>query len=126
MKSILLTVLVIGAAIASRRSPNGTAPPVSAAPTTSAGTDSAAPAAAPAPRPAAPAQRSAAELEKLVEPIALHPDPLIAIILPASAYPLEIVQAARLVKDTNNIPKVDEQTWDENVKAVAKSRRWLR
>ena len=53
-------------------------------------------------------------------PIALHPDPLIAIILPASAYPLEIVQAARFVKDTNNIPKVDEQPWDENVKAVAK------
>jgi hypothetical protein len=53
-------------------------------------------------------------------PIALHPDPLIAIILPASAYPLEVVQAARLVKDTNNIPKLDEQPWDENVKAVAR------
>ena len=53
-------------------------------------------------------------------PIALHPDPLIAIILPASVYPLEIVQAARFVKDTNNVPKVDEQPWDENVKALAK------
>ena len=50
----------------------------------------------------------------------MHPDPLIAIILPASVYPLEIVQAARFVKDTNNIPKVDEQPWDENVKALAK------
>jgi hypothetical protein len=60
------------------------------------------------------------ELEKLVMPIALHPDPLISIILPASVYPLEIVQAARFVKDTNNIPKVDQQSWDENVKAVAK------
>lgn len=53
-------------------------------------------------------------------PIALHPDPLIAVMLPASAYPLEIVQAARFVKDTNNIPKIDAQPWDENVKAVAK------
>lgn len=53
-------------------------------------------------------------------PIALHPDPLIASILPAAAYPVEIVQAARFVKDTNNIAKVDEQPWDENVKAVAK------
>jgi hypothetical protein len=53
-------------------------------------------------------------------PIALHPDPLISILLPAAAYPLEIVQAARFVKDTNNIPKIDEQDWDENVKAVAK------
>src|SRR5687767_11325616 len=72
------------------------------------------------PPPAAPAKKSAAELQKLAEPIALHPDPLIAIMLPASAYPLEIVQAARFVKDTNNVPKVDDQPWDENVKAVAK------
>jgi hypothetical protein len=53
-------------------------------------------------------------------PIALHPDPLIAIILPASVYPLEIVQAARFVRDTNNISKVDAQDWDTNVKALAK------
>ena len=72
-----------------------------------------------APPPSAPPQFSAAELEKLAAPIALHPDPLIAIILPASVYPLEIVQAARFVKDTNNIPKVGEQPWDENVKALA-------
>jgi hypothetical protein len=72
-----------------------------------------------APPPSAPPKFSAAELEKLAAPIALHPDPLIAIILPASVYPLEIVQAARFVKDTNNIPKLDEQPWDENVKAVA-------
>jgi hypothetical protein len=78
------------------------------------------PAATPAPPPAAPAQRSAADLERLALPIALHPDPLIAILLPASAYPLEIVQAARLVKDTNNLAKVDQQPWDDNVKAVAK------
>jgi len=74
----------------------------------------------PAPPPSAAPKKSAAELEKLVMPIALHPDQLIAVILPASAYPLEIVQAARFVKDTNNIPKVDAQSWDENVKAVAK------
>src|SRR5664279_2921421 len=73
-----------------------------------------------APPPSAPAQRSAAELEKLAEPIALHPDPLISIILPAAAYPVEIVQAARFVRDTNNLPKVDNQSWDQNVKSVAK------
>ena len=76
--------------------------------------------ASPAPPPSAPAKRSATEIQKLVEPIALHPDPLIAMILPASAYPLEIVQAARFVKDTNNISKLDEQPWDENVRGVAK------
>ena len=72
------------------------------------------------PSPSAPPQRSAAELEKLVAPIALYPDPLIATILPASVYPLEIVQAARFVQDTNNLAKLDEQPWDENVKAVAR------
>ena len=77
-------------------------------------------AATPAPPPSAPAMKTTAELQKLVEPIALHPDPLIAMILPASAYPLEIVQAARFVKDTNNIAKLDSQTWDENVKAIAR------
>jgi hypothetical protein len=80
------------------------------------------PASAPggAPPPSSAPQRSAADLQKLVEPIALHPDPLIAVLLPASVYPLEIVQAARFAKDTNNLAKIDEQPWDENVKAVAK------
>jgi Protein of unknown function (DUF3300) len=55
-----------------------------------------------------------------VAPIALFPDPLIATVLPASAYPLEVVQAARFVKDTNNISKLDTQKWDDNVKAVAR------
>ncbi len=76
--------------------------------------------ATPSPPPSASAKRSPADLEKLAEPIALHPDPLIAVILPAAAYPIEIVQAARFVKDTNNIAKLDEQPWDENVKAVAR------
>src|SRR5215472_12296258 len=66
----------------------------------------------------APVQRSEADLEKLVAPIALYPDPLLATLLPASTYPLEIVQAARFIKDTNNIPKVDSQSWDQNVKAL--------
>jgi hypothetical protein len=82
--------------------------------------ESPAPASTPAPPPSAPAQRSAAELEKLVAPIALYPDPLIATILPASVYPLEIVQAARFVANTNNLANLDAQPWDENVKAVAR------
>jgi hypothetical protein len=87
---------------------------------TSAAPAAAAPAQNATPPPSAPAQRSAAELEKLVGPIALYPDPLLATLLPASAYPLEIVQAARFVKDTNNVPKLDTQKWDDNVKAIAR------
>jgi len=82
--------------------------------------DQAVPTANPAAPPAAPVKRSAADLEKLVAPIALYPDPLIATILPASVYPLEIVQAARFVANTNNLAKLDEQPWDTNVKAVAR------
>lgn len=51
------------------------------------------------PPPSAPAQLSEADLENLVAPIALYPDPLLAVMLPASAYPLEIVQAARFVRE---------------------------
>lgn len=76
--------------------------------------------AAASPPPFAPAQRSMADLEKLAEPIALYPDPLLAVLLPAAVYPLEVVQAARFVKDTNNIAKLDGQPWDENVKALAR------
>jgi hypothetical protein len=73
-----------------------------------------------APPPAAPVKRSATDLEKLVAPIALYPDPLLATILPASVYPLEVVQAARFVADTNNLAKLDAQPWDDSVKAVAR------
>ena len=56
--------------------------------------------------------------EELVAPIALYPDPLIATILPAAVYPLEIVQAAFFLEDTNNLPNLDARPWDEDVKAV--------
>lgn len=74
----------------------------------------------PVPPPAAAAQRSEAELETLAAPIALYPDPLIALILPASVYPVEVVMAARFVKDTNNLAKLDQQPWDEKVREVAR------
>jgi hypothetical protein len=83
-------------------------------------TEQSPPTATPTAPPAAPVKRSAADLEKLVAPIALYPDALIATILPASVYPLEIVQAARFVADTNNLAKLDAQPWDQNVKAVAR------
>ena len=98
----------------------GTAPGAqAAAPATSTNTNSAAANNA-TPPPAANPKLSSAELEKLLMPIALYADPLIATMLPASVYPLEIVQAARFVSDTNNISKIDQQAWDDNVKAVAK------
>lgn len=70
------------------------------------------------PPPSTTAVLGAAELEKLVAPIALYPDPLVATLLPASAYPLEIVQAARLMKDPQKAAQVQSQPWDKNVKEL--------
>src|SRR4249920_44754 len=99
MKTIYLFLILSLCLAASAADPQAPATPQPAAPSPD-----------PAPPPAAPVKRSAADLEKLVAPIALYPDPLLATLLPASAYPLEIVQAARFVKDTNNIAKLDTQT----------------
>jgi hypothetical protein len=56
------------------------------------------PAAPPPAGSAATVALSAADLEKLVGPIALYPDDLVAIILPASTYPLEVVKAQRFLE----------------------------
>ena len=62
---------------------------------------------------------SEAELEKLVGPIALYPDDLIAIILPASTYPLQIVQASRFFdKRKANSQLQPDSTWDDSVKSL--------
>jgi hypothetical protein len=43
--------------------------------------------------------QSAEQLGELVGPIALYPDDLVGIVLPASTYPLQIVQAARFLDE---------------------------
>ena len=64
------------------------------------------------------------EIEQLVAPIALYPDPLVAQILMASTYPLEIVSAARWskanpkVKDKALEEAMQKQTWDPSVKSL--------
>ncbi|WNC94146.1 DUF3300 domain-containing protein [Paraburkholderia sp. FT54] len=61
----------------------------------------------------------AATLDKLVGPIALYPDDLIAIILPAATYPVEIVQADRFLdqRKSDKSLKVNE-SWHDPVKAL--------
>jgi uncharacterized membrane protein YgcG len=64
------------------------------------------------------------ELEQLVAPIALYPDPLLAQVLMASTYPLEIVAAARWVKANPQLKDqalddaLQAQTWDASVKSL--------
>lgn len=62
---------------------------------------------------------SDAQLDKLVGPIALYPDDLVAIILPAATYPLEIVQADRFLdkrKSDKNLPI--NESWQDSVKSL--------
>src|SRR5215472_9491627 len=64
------------------------------------------------------------QLQALVSPIALYPDTLLAEVLMASTYPLEVVQAARWADANKNLKgdalkaEVDKQGWDESVKSL--------
>ena len=62
---------------------------------------------------------SAEELETLIGPIALYPDDLLAIVLPASTFPLQIVEAGRFLEnlETDASLKPDED-WDDSVVAL--------
>jgi Protein of unknown function (DUF3300) len=59
------------------------------------------------------------ELDDLLAPIALYPDPLLAQILPASTYPEELADAAGWLRSGGDPSRIDEQNWDENVRAIA-------
>ena len=62
---------------------------------------------------------SAEQMDNLLAPIALYPDPLLAQVLPASTFVDQIDQAARWLRSNNNNPaKIDSQTWDVSVKSV--------
>ena len=69
---------------------------------------------------------SRAELEKLLAPIALYPDSLLAQILPASAYPIQIVQVHRWLDRNadavakNDYSAIDGAKYDPAVKALAR------
>jgi hypothetical protein len=66
------------------------------------------------------------ELDQILAPIALYPDELIAQILTAATYPLEIVMAARWAADPQNaalkgdalVKALDGQSWDASVKSL--------
>src|SRR6266516_6243787 len=62
-----------------------------------------------------------AQVQQLVSPIALYPDSLLAQVLTASTYPLEVVLAARWSKDNTDLKgqaledAMQQQTWDPAV-----------
>jgi len=71
------------------------------------------------------AQQTAEQLQRLVAPIALYPDSLVAQILAASTFPEEVVEADRWVQANPDLKgdalgkAVDQQPWDPSVKALA-------
>ncbi len=80
-----------------------------------------------APAPAAPPAANLlkpAELDQLVAPIALYPDPLLAEVLMASSYPLDVVEAERWLQNNKNLKDdalkaaADKQDWDDSIKAL--------
>lgn len=59
------------------------------------------------------------ELENLVGPIALYPDDLVALVLPASTQPLQMVQAERfLAQRASNAQLAVDESWDDAVKSL--------
>jgi hypothetical protein len=67
---------------------------------------------------------SADQLDNLVAPIALYPDPLLGQLLVASTYPLEIVEANQWLQQNRNlsgqalVDAARQQSWDPSVQAL--------
>ena len=67
---------------------------------------------------------SQGQLESLVAPIALYPDPILSQALVASTYPLEIVEAGRWLSQNSNLTgkaladAAAKQPWDASVQAL--------
>lgn len=64
------------------------------------------------------------ELDQMLAPIALYPDPLLSQVLMAATYPLEVVQAARWsranphLKGQDAVRAVEPMDWDPSVKSL--------
>ena len=110
LRSIVATVVCVALAFpASAQTPPPPSPPASA------------PAAA---APSGGKTFSQEELDQLVAPIALYPDALLAQVLMASTYPLDVVAAERWVKANPGLKDkaledaLQQQPWDPSVKSL--------
>ncbi len=65
------------------------------------------------------------ELDQMLAPVALYPDPLLSQILMASTYPLEVVQASRWsranpgLKGEDAVRAAEQMDWDPSVRSLA-------
>jgi hypothetical protein len=71
-----------------------------------------------------PAKFTREQLAQMLAPIALYPDSLLADILMASTYPIEVVEAERWIKQNKNLKgdeldkALQEKMWDSSVKSL--------
>jgi len=63
---------------------------------------------------------AAGQIAELVSPIALYPDPLVALILPATTWPADIVLAARFLDNGGSPDQAAAEPWDDSVKALTR------
>jgi len=100
--TVFAVIFLLRAAVAQYPPPN--APPASAAPG---------------------AQMTPQQLDDLVAPIALYPDPLVGEVLAASTYPMEIAEAEQWVRDHPSwkpaklMDQAKKQNWDASVQGLA-------
>jgi hypothetical protein len=116
---------------ASAQSPSWPTPPAPAPQTESPAPQAESPT-APETKPAS--QLSAGRLGQMLAPIALYPDNLLADILMAATYPLDVAEAARWLQDPQNAALKGDQlfaalqlkSWDPSVKSLVPFPRILR
>ena len=73
-----------------------------------------------------PARLMAPQLEQLLAPVALYPDPLLANVLAAATYPLDVAEAAQWLREPGNAGLAGEALsnalvplpWDASVKSL--------
>ena len=59
------------------------------------------------------------ELQDLVGPVALYPDDLLAVVLPASTFPLQLVEAQRFLEALEEDPSLSpDEDWDDSIVAL--------
>ena len=67
----------------------------------------------------APALLTPAQLDQMVGRIALYPDELLAVTLPASTFPMQVVQGARFLESKKQNPNLQpSEQWDTSVLAL--------
>jgi hypothetical protein len=102
--TLLSLALLVACAKETATPPTTSAPPSPAAAESFSGTDK---------------NLSAAQLEALVGPVALYPDDLLALVLPASTQPQQVVDAKRFLEQRKTNASLEPpKTWDPSVIAL--------